>query len=733
MHPRNKALLAASLLFPIFMMLPVLLWPHYGLFSDAGQLIEYPKRFLATFPESMKLLAPLEDGRWNPAFHGLSIVVYALVPDSARAFYVMQTALLSVISGALFFLSYRYTRSSTLAAFSVFLFCSSSSFFESFYTLDKVEPRVTAFFALVSCLFLSVFHFKREREWLRASFLVLQFLLGVFLLFSKETGLFLAAALFATLCCATLFWPKDESFGYLLKASLVQLLVVAMYFLLFKWLAPPMSYRYVSYTVSLELILNNAIYYFKSSPELLLGILSACYWVCRAAMPRLPGPDGAFRIALTFLSFSLLAYVAGIIVWRWPLDYYLLPAHFIVAALLPMTGWWIGPLIFRNGMVKKITLTAVALVWGGYFVFRLLVGGSVFVFDALKDELALYLSQPEFLHKRIVLPFDSPQSAEIGERLEFFIDAAREPADAVLIYNFWEPAFADKQNLARFSASAGVAPSQNMLTHLLGQPEYKTGTSIWRLGDKEAFYFSGELNENAWSHDHLRVGDLLLVQTGSAWYSRLKTRGLSMHSKTPESFTRKAPVALRHLGGVHKDVGPLWLGWDLFEVQPSPSSAIVPGYDVFFLRALNEYEQDITDKKARHDLFDASGVPPAALLGQGWYALERQGDEVFRWMGERADILVNQAGPGVCSIYLDAEPLIAGQDPLSLRIALDGAAAIYDLKGRQRIRFDYKSSGSTPKIMTLMADGGLEHVPGDTRTLKLRAFSISSPLCESVQ
>ncbi len=733
MHPRNKALLAASLLFPIFMMLPVLLWPHYGLFSDAGQLIEYPKRFLAAFPESMKLLAPLEDGRWNPAFHGLSIIIYALVPDSPRAFYVMQTVLLCVIAGALFFISYRYTRSSILAAFSVVLFCFSSSFFESFYTLDKVEPRITAFFALFSFLFLSALHFKRGRDWLSVGCLVLQFFLGVMLLFSKETGLFLAAGLFATWFCARLFWPNDGFRGYVLKASLVQLLVVVVYFSLFKWLSPPMSYRYVSYTVSLELILNNAVYYFKSSPELFLGLLSACYWACRAIIPRLPGPDGAFRLALTFFSFALLAYVAGISIWRWPLDYYLLPAHFIVAALLPMTGWWVGASFFRNHMAKRITLTAVVAVWGGYFFYRLLLGGSVYAFDALKDNLALYLSQPEFLQKRIVLPYDSPQSAEIGERLEFFIDAAREPADAVSIYNFWEPAFSDKENLNRFSTSAGVAPSQGMLAHLVGEPEYRAGTSIWRLGGKESFYFSGELNEDTWKHDYLRAGDLLLVQTGSAWYSRLKTRGLNMHSKSPESFMRKAPVALRHLGGVHQNVGPLWLGWDVFEVRSSTVSAIVPGYDVYFLRALNEYEQDITDKKARHDLFNASAISTAALLGHGWYALETQGDEVFRWMGERANVLLSQTSSGVCSVYLDVEPLIAGQDPLSLRVALDGETAAYDLKERQRIRFNYKSSGSTPKIMTLMAGGGLEHVPGDTRTLKLRAFSISSPICESVQ
>lgn len=94
MYIRNKAFVWASLLVPLVMMIPVLCWPHYGLFSDAGQLIEYPQRFLAGFPESLKLLAPLEDGRWNPAFHGLSIAIYALAPDSPLAFYLMQTLLL---------------------------------------------------------------------------------------------------------------------------------------------------------------------------------------------------------------------------------------------------------------------------------------------------------------------------------------------------------------------------------------------------------------------------------------------------------------------------------------------------------------------------------------------------------------------------------------------------------------------------------------------------------------
>lgn len=733
MHARNKALFVASLLVPIMMMIPVLLWPHYGLFSDAGQIIEYPQRFLAGFPESIKFLAPLEDGRWNPAFHGLSIAIYALVPDSARAFYVMQTVLLLVIAGGLFFICYRYTRSALLAVIAVVLFCSSSSFFESFYTLDKVEPRITALFALVSCLFLSVFDFKRDDKRLRCSFLVLQFLLGSLLLFSKETGLFLAAGLFATWCSAALFWPRDEFRGYLLKASLVQLAVVVVYFSLFKWLAPPMSYRYVSYSVSLGLVINNAMYYFKSSPELFIGMLSACYWACGAVITRLPGPNGAFRVALTFLSISLLAYVAGIFIWRWPLDYYLLPAHFIVAALLPMTGWWIGPFLFKSGKAKKAVIAVLALAWGGYFIYRLVLGGSIYAFDALKDDLALYLSRPEYLQKRIVLPFDSPQSAEIGERLEFFIDAKRDPADAVSIYNFWEPIFVDKGNLDRFSTSAGISPSQRKLVSLLDESTYLSETSVWRLGGKGTFYFSGELNEDTWVHDYLSVGDLIVVQTGSAWYSRLQARGLNMHSKSPESFKRSAPVALRHVGGVHRDVGFFWLGWDIFEVQPSTSSAVVPGYDIYYIRALNEYEKDITDTESRHGLFDASLMStPAALLGQGWYALEVQGDELFRWMGARADILVAQARSGLCSVDFDVEPLISGQEPLSLHISLGATTVSYTLMGRQQIRFEYQSPGSVPTLITLMADGGVERVPGDSRTLKLRAFGISAPSCESV-
>lgn len=601
--------------------------------------------------------------------------------------------------------------------------------------MDKVEPRITAFFALVSCFFLIGVNPSRGNKWLVPGLIGLQFFWGAMLLFSKETGLFLAAGLFATWACAAIFWPKDGSRDYLLKACIAQLLVVGVYFLLFKLLAPPMSYRYVSYSVSLGLIFNNAIYYFKSSPELALGVLSACYWSLRAIMPRLPGPEGAFRIALTFLSFSLLAYVAGIFIWRWPLDYYLLPAHFMVAALIPLTAWCIWPFLFSSHTAKKIVGSLLILTWLAFFGYRLVLGGSIYAFDSLKDDLAVYLSEPSFEQKRIVLPFDSPQSAEIGERLEFFIDSKRNLADEVLIYNFWEPPVVDKKNLSRFSTSAGISPSQHMLLRLASDPEYHKKVSIWRLGGKESAYFSEDISQgDIWAHDYLNAGDLILVQTGSSWYARLQTRGLNMHAKSPEEFMRRAPVALRHIGGVHRDLGPLWLGWDVFEVKQSPVSPIVAGYDAFQLRTLNEYEIDITGSAGRRRLFDTLSIPASAvLLGKGWHSLEAQRDEVFRWMGRQADILVGKSNGELCSVSLDVEPLIAGQEPFLLYISSGNAKTSYSLTSRQRIQFDYRSTREALELITLTVDGGVERVPGDPRTLKLRAFEISTPNCEPLQ
>jgi putative effector of murein hydrolase LrgA (UPF0299 family) len=146
-------ILLAAAVSSTVIMFPVLIWPHYGLFSDAGQIIEFPKQIIAGFPESLRLLGPLPDGRWNPAFHGLSALLYYLQPDTPLIFFVAQWLMLVGTLLCIGALIRALTGNIAGALIGMLVLVVCSSLFENFYTLDKVEPRITLFSALAILAF----------------------------------------------------------------------------------------------------------------------------------------------------------------------------------------------------------------------------------------------------------------------------------------------------------------------------------------------------------------------------------------------------------------------------------------------------------------------------------------------------------------------------------------------------------------------------------------------------
>ena len=54
-------------LISFFMMAAVIIYPHYGLFSDAGQIIDYPKNFINSFPDSISTLFLGNDVKGYPS------------------------------------------------------------------------------------------------------------------------------------------------------------------------------------------------------------------------------------------------------------------------------------------------------------------------------------------------------------------------------------------------------------------------------------------------------------------------------------------------------------------------------------------------------------------------------------------------------------------------------------------------------------------------------------------
>ena len=365
----------------------------------------------------------------------------------------------------------------------------------------------------------------------------MQIICGVGLVFSKETGVFLAAALFITYLGPWLNKSGSAEFRrFLCHTFIIQLVVVVVYLALFKILAPPMNYRYISYDFTLALILKNITYYLLSSPEVAVGLIFSCYWALHTALklPKKSENNNTLLTFLSFLSFSLIIYFSGICLWRWPLDYYLLPAHLMCAFLIPLTVWVMLPNI--KPICKpliSILLGCIALIWLIYFIYRVIVGITIFQFDAVKDNLAHSLSNPDYIGRRIVIPLTHPDNTEVGERLEYFINNLRSAGDAVNLYNFWEPPFLNRQNISRFDNSAGLPPSKDELRRVAKNPE---NFVIWKFGENEHAMLdivaqvdglSGPStiieNKNNWQSSYLNDGDLIIAPIGVGARLKLTT------------------------------------------------------------------------------------------------------------------------------------------------------------------------------------------------------------------
>ena len=68
--------LAALLFLGALFLSPILISPHFGMFSDYGQILGWPDRNIHSAKDFLREFRPLADGRWTPMFH---VVTFGLV------------------------------------------------------------------------------------------------------------------------------------------------------------------------------------------------------------------------------------------------------------------------------------------------------------------------------------------------------------------------------------------------------------------------------------------------------------------------------------------------------------------------------------------------------------------------------------------------------------------------------------------------------------------------------
>jgi hypothetical protein len=116
---------------------------------------------------------------------------------------------------------------------------------------------------------------------------------------------------------------------------------------------------------------------------------------------------------------------------------------------------------------------------------------------------------------------------------------------------------------------------------------------------------------------------------------------------------------------------------------------------------------------------------PILALGKGWYPLEKERYQVFRWAAERADFRLAILDEAPYQLVLHAEPG-PGVELKSFLLSLfdddDQPLGGVQFAGRERVTFDIPALRPGVHRFTLRAEGGGKRIAGDPRSLDFRVF-----------
>lgn len=126
----------------------------------------------------------------------------------------------------------------------------------------------------------------------------------------------------------------------------------------------------------------------------------------------------------------------------------------------------------------------------------------------------------------------------------------------------------------------------------------------------------------------------------------------------------------------------------------------------------------------------ASAVDPSAdqaLLGHGWYPLERHEGEWFHWTAGSADVVLALKDPGAGDLSLDIEAPQRGEgQPTVVSLAYPDGSPVgqAEVRGRAQLRFHAQGFQAGFNALALhVAPDGIRPA-GETRTLALRTFGV---------
>jgi hypothetical protein len=552
-------------------MSPVLIYSHWGMFSDPCQFVE-PCKQLFQHLDAHRMIDYICTN-YRPGYQLLNVAVWPFAADQPFLHYLVRWVLFAVTVDFTY-MGAKLLSGSKLTSYlasAVWLFCLST--YEVIFTLDKGEIILTCMFSLIVYAHLravrKIDDGNFQKKDLLASALII-LACSTYAAFTKQTGLLsvvLGALIFSQAIFARFVLknvPQSKAIERL-KWSVCAFLSTAsacFLFAVFYVALGGLKYKYGSSDYSISFLCSQAITYVKKLPDL-FGVLAFSF-IGLLVKNRDSGslskvPPFAVAEAACLLLTALVGCLP-LLAWKSTLTYIWLPLLPFVLPVFSLALAYVGS---KSRWVPVAIVIVMALVFtpGAYsaaqFQFKM---DSLFA--ELCDRLAV-LPRKLGHETTVILPLHHQASFELGEEME---SATLDRLDREAL----------SQNRIKFanmtcynwrdSADRRHDPNDKPVKFVSG--------SANEPGLDKCSYMSGP--DPQWEEQRIAVGDVVAIPYGDLDGRLRDYRGGDLFWRDWQSLASLTPqLNLKPVFQIDRKITPvtgkaMTIGWIVLEVTSSP-------------------------------------------------------------------------------------------------------------------------------------------------------------------
>ncbi|MEW6696502.1 MAG: hypothetical protein ACOY35_06815 [Bacillota bacterium] len=309
------------------------------------------------------LLPNAETGRYFPIYYIVKYAVYGLVGVNPFGFYLFHSFTFLLAGLLIFWLSKSLTKENFPGILAVILCFSGSAMAENVFTLGKAEPLLLIWTLLL------VFLFIKTGKTSPKFFCLIGTLLVSVSFWTKETTIVVFVFGAAYLMFSYMHYKLTNDRQLIRPATYLTLTILSGYIIsrIPHLFVSASSKTYTSYPITIELVSKNLKYYLVQQPDvLLIGLIATTLFLMdftNAYKNKFSGHDHLKYIIASMLLMGW-AYIAGLLIWRWPMGYYYLVPSIIFNMVLGITliSYLKGTKTRRSKAVLAIILSIVVFL-----------------------------------------------------------------------------------------------------------------------------------------------------------------------------------------------------------------------------------------------------------------------------------------------------------------------------------------------------------------------------------